>query len=82
MFMVEIWVYCVPPWKFGCPKILQLQILGTQFLNPGLVPDDRYLTVSHFEGEIPISIRQYKRHTDYSDVVYPDYPTWRWFYYL
>ena len=35
MFMVEIWVYCDPPKKFGRPKILQLPILGTQFLNPG-----------------------------------------------
>ena len=37
MFMVEIWVYmyCDPPLKFGRPKILQLPILGTQFLNPG-----------------------------------------------
>ena len=24
-----------PPLKFGRPKILQLPILGTQFLNPG-----------------------------------------------
>ena len=35
MFMVEIWVYCGPPYKFGRPDILQLPILGTQFLNPG-----------------------------------------------
>ena len=35
MFMVEIGEYCDPPWKFGRPKILQLPILGTQFLNPG-----------------------------------------------
>ena len=35
MFMVEIWVYCDPPLKFGRPKILQQPILGTQFLNPG-----------------------------------------------
>ena len=35
MFMVEIWIYCDPPKKFGRPKILQLLILGTQFLNPG-----------------------------------------------
>ena len=35
MFMVEIWVYCDLLLKFGRPKILQLQILGTQFLNPG-----------------------------------------------
>ena len=35
MFMVEIWVYCDPHYKFGRPKILQLPILGSQFLNPG-----------------------------------------------
>ena len=35
MFMVEIWEYCGPLLKFGRPKILQLPILGTQFLNPG-----------------------------------------------
>ena len=38
MFMVEIWVYCGPPYKFGRPKVLQLPILGTQFLNPGYDP--------------------------------------------
>ena len=35
MFMVEIWVYRDHPQIFGRPKILQLPILGTQFLNPG-----------------------------------------------
>ena len=35
MFMVEIWVYCDPPWNMDTQKILQLPILGTQFLNPG-----------------------------------------------
>ena len=35
MFMVEILVYCDPPLKFGHPEILQLPILGTQFLNSG-----------------------------------------------
>ena len=35
IFMVEIWVYSGPPLKFGHPKISQLPILGTQFLNPG-----------------------------------------------
>ena len=34
MFMVEIGVYCGPQ-KFERPKVLQLPILGTQFLNPG-----------------------------------------------
>ena len=33
--MVEIWVYCGPPYNFGRTKILQLPILGTQFPNPG-----------------------------------------------
>ena len=36
--MVKIWVYCDPLYKFGRPKILQLPILGTQFLNPGKDP--------------------------------------------
>ena len=29
MFMVEIWVNCGLPLKFGRPQILQLPILGT-----------------------------------------------------
>ena len=36
MFMAVISVYSGLPWKkIGCPKILQLPIFGTQFLNPG-----------------------------------------------
>ena len=35
MFIVEIWVYCGTPQKIGRPKVIQLRILGTQFLNPG-----------------------------------------------
>ena len=35
MFVVVIWVYCGLPKNKGMPKILQLSILGTQFLNPG-----------------------------------------------
>ena len=35
MFMIVIGVYCDLHWKIGHPKILQLPILGTQFLNTG-----------------------------------------------
>ena len=41
MLMFEIWVYCDPPKRFGRLKILQLPILGTKFLNPGLDPAAR-----------------------------------------
>ena len=36
--------------------------------------NDRYVTITHFEEESRISIRQYKRRTDYPDVVYPVFP--------
>ena len=45
MFIVEIWVYCGPPWKFEHPKILQLPILGSQFLNTGLDRAGEYCKV-------------------------------------
>ena len=35
MFKVDIWEYSGTPYTFGRPKIEQLLILGTQFLNPG-----------------------------------------------
>ena len=34
MSMVVIRVKCGLPWKMGCPNILQLPILDTQFPNP------------------------------------------------
>ena len=31
------YIICLP-WKIVCPKLLQLPILDTHFLNPGQVP--------------------------------------------
>ena len=42
--MLEIWVYNVvslaKKTKKGSPKVLQLEILGAQFLNPGYNPGE------------------------------------------
>ena len=49
MFMVEIRVDLGLSWEIGRPKILQLLIMGTQFLNSGQDPDWDLLTLLHPE---------------------------------
>ena len=54
--MVVIWVYCGLIWKIVCPKMLQLPIVSTQFLNPGYDPEWKGLIINaHSDQKQPVN---------------------------